>query len=105
MSFPLKKKQELPYSLLLDPDTNRAAAYTFNHRLITENASQTLVRFALENTAQEAAFDQSKHDPKSEWRPLPGWASDDLLDRLKLVWIKRPDGEAPDEEWQAIPAR
>lgn len=105
MSFPLRKKQELPFSLLLDPVTERAAAYTFNHRLITEHASKSLVRFALENTQQEAAFDRALHVPKPERRPLPAWATEDMLDRLKLVWIKRPDGEAPDEEWQAIPAR
>ncbi|MEG0922798.1 MAG: hypothetical protein RSG22_15515 [Comamonas sp.] len=76
-----------------------------NHRLITELASEKLVKFALANIANEAAFDRKEHQPDSEWRPLPAWATNDLLDRLKIVWIKRPEGEAPDSEWLAIPSR
>lgn len=83
----------------------RAAAYTNTHRLITELASEKLVQFALANTDKEVAFDRKLHQPDSEWRKLPAWAADDVLDRLKIVWIKRPDGEAPDADWLAIPSR
>lgn len=103
MAISITEKSKLPYSLLIDPQSKRAAAYTNNHRLITELASEELVQFALANTAHEAAFDREAHQPDSEWRPLPAWATDDLLDRLKIVWIKRPDGESPDADWLAIP--
>lgn len=95
----------MPYSLLLDPVTGQAAAYTLDHQLITELASKLLVQFALENTAQEAAFDRAEHAARPHRRPLPDWATGDVLDRLKVIWIKRPDGEAPAEEWLAIPAK
>lgn len=98
-------KFKLPYTLLIDPKTQRAAAYTNTHKLITELASNALVAYALANTKQEAAFDRALHDPASDFRPLPAWATEDLLDGLKILWIKRPDGDAPASEWLAIPAR
>lgn len=105
MAVSLSLKQKLPYSLLLDVQTMRAAAYTNNHRLITEQASDELVQFALANISHQAAFDREMHEPDSGWRRLPLWATDDLLDQLTIIWIKRPHGDAADEEWMAIPRR
>ncbi|MGD9757030.1 MAG: hypothetical protein AB7U71_05825 [Comamonas sp.] len=104
MAVSLSLKQKLPYSLLLDVQTMRAAAYTSNHRLITEQASESLVQFALANTSHQAPFDRAMHQPDSGWRPLPSWAKDDLLDQLTIIWLKRPHGDSPDEEWLAIPS-
>lgn len=83
----------------------RAAAYTNTHQLVAELASEKLVQFALANTYREVAFERKLHQPDSGWRQLPAWATEDVLDRMKIVWIKRPDGEAPDAEWLAIPKR
>lgn len=98
-----KEKNALPYSLLLDPETGRAAAYTNNHRLITPLASQALVEFALSHTSHKTHWDDSKHDPSGPWRPLPTWATADVLARCVLVWIKR--GNEPDAYWQSIPPK
>ena len=95
-------KQKLPYVLLHDPQTGRAAAYTTNHRLIVEEASEKLIRYALEHTANRAAFVVSMHDDST--RRLPAWAKAEDLSRMELVWIQRPMGDDPDEHWRAIPA-
>ena len=42
-------KAQLPYTLLLDPETGRAAAYNSTNQLITATASKELVAFALAN--------------------------------------------------------
>jgi len=97
---------KLPYSLLLDPQTNRAAAYTNNHRTITAEASPKLIAFALANAVKTAPFDAQAHaDGLPQWRPLPLWATPDVQARLVLVWIRHPGAAAPDEDWRAIPAR
>lgn len=62
-------KAKLPYSLLLDPLNNQAAAYTNNHRLIAANASKKLIAFALANEVHRMPWDESKYDPV--WRPAP----------------------------------
>lgn len=95
------EKSKLPYSLLLDPETNRAAAYTNNHRLITPLASEALVAFAQANSSRVAAWDEPMHDPASEWRPLPAWADPDVRKRCVLVWIRR--GHETTEYWRSIP--
>lgn len=95
-----------PYSLLLDPQESRAAAYTNNHRLITETASQTLIAYAQAHQANAAPFDAALHnDGTPDWRPLPAWATPEVQGRLVLIWINRPTGDDPDEAWLAIPAR
>lgn len=100
------EKSKLPYSLLLDPVTNRAAAYTNNHQPIVEEASKALVEYAAAHVANSAPFDKRAHaDGSPRWRPLPAWATPDVLDRCVIVWIKRPSGEDPDEAWLAIPPR
>lgn len=100
------EKSKLPYSLLLDPETQRAAAYTNNHRLVVELASKKLIEFALANTERTASFDTELHAAGApEWRPLPSWMDAAVQERLLLVWIRRPDGDSPDEEWRAIPSK
>jgi hypothetical protein len=97
------EKSRLPYSLLLDPQTDRAAAYTNNHRLITPNASAKLVAFAKANRAHEALWDESKYEPNGPWRPLPDWATPEVRARFVLIWIKR--GSASDEYFASIPKK
>ena len=99
-------KSKLPYSLLLDPQTQRAAAYTNTHLTITEEASKTLLDYAKAHTAKSAPFDAREHAAgMPNRRPLPAWATPEVQERLVLIWIKRPHGDAPEEEWQAIPPR
>jgi len=97
------EKSKLPYSLLLDPETGRAAAYTNNHRLITPLASRALIDFAQAHTSHLVPWDDSKRDPSGLWRPLPDWATDDVRPRCELLWIER--GNAPDDYWRSIPAK
>lgn len=98
------EKSKLPYSLLLDPVTDRAAAYTNNHQLVSEDASPALLQYAREHLAHQAAYEPALRDPHDRWRPLPPWASPDVLARAVLVWIARPHGD-DDEAWRAIPPR
>lgn len=95
-------RQKRPYVLLHDPQTGRAAAYTNNHRLIAAEATKKLIEYALANQAHAAPFDPSAHDDAV--RQLPAWAQPQDLPRMQLVWIRRPTGDAPDEDWLAIPA-
>lgn len=100
------EKSKLPYSLLLDPDTRRAAAYTNNHRLIVELASEKLVSYALAHTEKVVAFDPTEHAKGiPEWYPLPGWATEEVQQHMQLLWIERPGADASDEEWLAIPKK
>lgn len=98
-----REKDALPYSLLLDPLTNRAAAYGNTHRLITPLASEELMKFAKSNASKTAAWDESAHDKTGMWRPLPDWATDEVRARCVLVWIRR--GNAPDAYWRTIPSK
>lgn len=92
--------------MLLDPETQRAAAYTNNHRLVVELASKKLIEFALANTERTASFDTVLHAAGApEWRPLPSWMDAAVKERLLLLWIRRPDGESPDDAWLGIPKR
>lgn len=97
------EKSKLPYSLLLDPLTDRAAAYTNNHELITPLASAKLVAFAKANTEQQAAWDESLHHPAWLHRSMPEWATPEMRARCVLVWIKR--GAASDEYYASIPKK
>lgn len=103
------EKLKLPFSLLLDPQTQRAAAYTNNHQLVTELASARLIEFALANKKAEQHFDAEMHAEGMKgppyWRPLPDWMTPEVQERLLLIWIARPDGDAPDEAWRAIPKK
>lgn len=97
------EKSKLPYSLLLDPVTDRAAAYTNNHRLITPLASAELVAFAKTHPSKQTAWDESKRDLSGQWRPLPDWATDEVRARCVLLWIER--GNASDEYFASIPKK
>lgn len=95
----------MAHSLLLDPETGRAAAYTTNHRLVVGDASKKLVAYALAHTAKEVAFDPVEHAKGApDWYPLPEWATQEVQRRMKLVWIERPDAEDLDG-WRAFPKR
>ncbi len=94
-------KAKLPYSLLLDPVSNRAAAYTNNHRLITADASQELIAFALKNEVHRAPWDESRYDPV--WRPAPDWATAEVRARCVVIWIKR--GHETDAYFESIPKK
>lgn len=96
------EKSKLPFELLLDPETDRAAAYTSNHRLITPDASKKLIAFAKANQEQQP-WDESRYDPDGRWRPMPDWATPDVRARCVLLWIKR--GDAPPEYWRSIPKK
>ncbi len=99
-------KSKLPYSLLLDPQTQRAAAYTNDHHTITEDASPALIDYARSHAHNTAPFDKDAHaSGLPRRRPLPAWATPDVQQRLVLIWIQRPTGDDPDEAWRAIPAR
>ena len=109
MELSYLQKSQLPYSLLLDPTTGTAAAYTNNHRLITDQASDELVAYAIANCAKRDPFDPVKHArgvaQPPEWRPLPTWAVPKVLGRLEVLWIQRPGADASDAAWRAIPPR
>lgn len=96
-------KSKLPYTLLLDPLTDRAAAYTQNHRLITETASAKLVAFAKLHYTQQAAWKEALHEPTSVWRPLPDWATLEVRKRCVLLWVRK--GGSTDEFLASIPKR
>ena len=94
-------KAKLPYSLLLDPVMSRAAAYTNNHRLITAEASEKLIAFALANEVHRLAWDESRYDPV--WQPAPDWATKEVRARCVVVWIKR--GLETDAYFNSIPKK
>lgn len=98
-------KAQLPYTLLLDPETNRAAAYNATNQLITANASEKLIAFALDNVKQDVPFDVEGHAATPTRRPPPAWATPEVQARMRLIWITRPGTDSTDEEWAAIPAR
>jgi hypothetical protein len=98
-----REKFDLPYTLFLDPVTGRAAAYTQNHRLITHEASARLVAWGQANAVQTADWDDERHDPASNWRPLPAWATPEVRGRALLLWVRK--GSTADEVLRAMPRR
>lgn len=99
------QQAQLPYTLLLDPDTGRAAAYNSTNKLITELASKELVAFALANARQDLPFDVAGHAATPTRRPPPSWATAEVQERMRLIWIQRPASDAPAHEWLEIPAK
>ncbi|MFC7408739.1 hypothetical protein [Hydrogenophaga atypica] len=97
------EKFKLPYTLLLDPETGRAAAYSQNHRLLTETASDKLVAWARANHVKQAVWDAAMHDPSSQHHPLPSWATPAVLARCVLLWVR--EGGQPDDWLRQIPRR
>ena len=104
---PLTKadKAQYPYTLLLDPETGRAAAYNATNQLITADASAALIAYAQANVKQDLPFDVEGHAATPTRRPPPAWATADIQPRLRLIWIQRPHQDAYDEEWLEIPAK
>ena len=97
-------KAQLPYTLLLDPETGRAAAYNSTNQLITATASKELVAFALANARQDLAFDVAGHAATPTRRPPPAWATAEVQERMRLIWIQHPGHDASESEWLEIPA-
>jgi hypothetical protein len=99
------EKSKLPYVLLLDRAAPRAAAYTNTHRLITPDASDALIAFALAHPSLEKPWDEQAHNvlPSHPGRELPDWATPEVRQRCVLLWIER--GNAPDEYWRSIPKK
>lgn len=95
----------MPYTLLLDPETGRAAAYNSTNQLITDSASKALVKYALDNVKQDLAFDVEGHAATPLRRPPPAWATAEIQARMRLIWINRPRNDASAQEWQELPAR
>lgn len=85
---------ELPYTLVLDPVTGKGAAYTSNHRLIAAEASRDLVEFAQARHTRRVAWDPKQHKPMEEWRPLPAWATPEVLARSELLWVRDGNSDA-----------
>ena len=104
---PLTKadKAQYPYTLLLDPETGRAAAYNATNQLITADASAALIAYAKANTKQDLPFDVEGHAATPTRRPPPAWATAEVQARMRLIWIERPHQDAYDEAWLEIPAQ
>jgi hypothetical protein len=98
-------KAQLPYTLLFDPETGKAAAYNATNQLITADASKALIAYAMDNIKQDLVFDVEGHAATPTRRPPPAWATAEVQARMRLIWIQRPHQDAYDEEWLAIPAQ
>lgn len=104
--MPYLEKLKLPRELLLDPLTGRAAAYDTRHQLIAELATARLVSYARQHAESVEAFDIALHAKGApRIRPLPAWASSDVLERLQLIRMDWPSSTAPDAAWRAVPKR
>lgn len=89
--------------MLLDPQTQRAAAYSDNHRLLVEQASSALIAHLQANAHSSEPWDESKWKPDGEWRPMPAWATQEVRARCLLV---RADPDWHDEDaLRAIPKK
>lgn len=99
------EKAQLPYTLLLDPETGRAAAYNSTNQRITDTASKALIDYALSHVKQDLEFDVTGHAATPLRRPPPAWATPEVQARMRLIWINRPHNDASAEEWQELPAR
>lgn len=91
---------DLPNTLLLDPQTGNAAAYNSAHRKITFQASPELVDYALSQDGKHAAWNPTAHT-RPEWHPLPPWATEDVLKRCVLYWLRSTP--MTDEQLIAMP--
>lgn len=90
----------LPNTLLLDPVTKMAAAYNGIHRRITFQASPELVAFALTRDYKQAPWNPALHTG-GEWHPLPPWATQEVLKRCVLYWLR--SGRETEAELMAMP--
>jgi hypothetical protein len=94
------EKIELPNTLLLDPVTKMAAAYNGIHRKITFQASPALVSYALAKQYKEAKWDPGRRCG-GNWHPLPPWATEEVLARCKLYWLR--NGSETDAQLREMP--
>lgn len=99
--FPRVELKKLPYVVLVDPVSGRGAAYSAQHRLMAEEASAALLRFARERHVHAAAWqdelDEYWRRERASWMPpgsLQGW---------QLYWLR--NDSSPPEHLRAIPMR
>jgi hypothetical protein len=97
------EKMKWPYTLLLDPVTGRAAVYDGMHLLIAETASEALLAYGLANVTKRVPWDWSMRRGAPDKHALPAWATEEVLDRAELLWIRM--GGLTDAQWRAIPPR
>lgn len=71
--------------MLLDPETQRAATYSSNHRLLVEQASPALIAYIQAHAHRTEPWDESKWKPEGPWRPMPAWATKEVRARCLLV--------------------
>ena len=90
-----------PYVVLLDPVSGRGAAYNGQHKLMSEEASAALVRFAVERHTKHAPWsdeeDAKRPRERAPWMPegsLAGWA---------LYWLR--DGNSSAQHLRETPDR
>lgn len=97
------EKAQWPFVLLIDPLTNRAAAYGNTHQLMAAVASAELVVFALANEDKREPWREEMNQPPTKVRELPDWATPDVRSRCVLVWIQR--GGQSDDWYRSMPKR
>lgn len=89
--------------MLLDPETQRAATYSSNHRLLVQQASPALIAHIQEHAHRTELWDESKWNPDGKWRPMPEWATKEVRARCVMV---RADPDWHDEAaLRAIPLK
>lgn len=89
--------------MLLDPQTQRAVAYSHNHRLLVELASPALIAYLQAHAHQTEPWDESQWKPDDDWRPMPAWATQEVRARCLLVRAD-PDWHN-DEALRAVPLK
>ena len=98
-----EEKTRIPVEMLLDPQTQRAVAYSNNHRLLVELASSQLIAYLQANAHSREPWDESQWKPEGKWRPMPDWATQEVRSRCLLV---RADPDWHDAEaLRAIPLK
>lgn len=89
-----------PYVVLVDPVSGRGAAYNGQHRLMADEASGKLVRFALERHTLSAPWDEKKDAARPRQRP--SWAAPSL-EGCTLYWLR--DGKSTAQHLRETPNR
>ena len=85
--FPHVSRLKKPYLVLVEPRTGRAAAYDEQQRLLTEQASEHLVGFALQRHVHSERWDALLQDAAHP-QP-PSWAATpEQLGQCTLYWLR-----------------
>ena len=71
--------------MLLDPETQRAATYSSNHRLLVALASTELIADIQARAHRTEPWNESLWNPDGKWRPMPEWATKEVRARCVLV--------------------